>query len=498
MNPPRATAAPSARYRTVPAPPTPAQPGTESPRATLADVLVGLSPALDLLEGHTAGHTARACCIGMRLGREVGVPAAQLHALYFALLLKDAGGSPTAARLAALFGADDQVVKPALRLGDWGSRLARAQVAWRLGARGTEAAPLTVRARTVARVAGQPDLMRELHEVRGARGADAVRQLGLPEESAAAIRSMEERWDGSGHPGGVAGEAIPLLARILHVAQCLDTVMAARGKDRAIDWLVARRGRWFDPALVDRVKGWRRDAAWWGLVWTAESDGEVVAMAPAGHTGTTEEDAIDRAAGVFAEIVDGKSPFTLGRSATVARHAEAIGWELGFHAGAMQLVRRAGLLHDIGNVTLSNRLLDRPDILTEPERQLVQAHPRHTFELLSKVDALAALAHLAASHHERLDGSGYPWGLQADMLTLPARVLAVADVLTALTSCTPWREGMPIERALEVLRGERGRRLDGDCVEAVERLVASGTIDAGAPQPGMAEHLAGMQPALAS
>lgn len=464
----------------------------EAARGSLADVLVALSSTFDLLEGHPLGHTSRAAVIGMRLGRELGLPPAMLSALYYALLLKDAGGSANAARVAALFGADDQQVKPALRRADWRSALTRAHVGWTYGGQGeAQGASLSSRFRILSRVAWQPGLARDLMAARSEQGADVARRLGLPEDTARGIRSMDERWDGSGFPDGVAGDAIPLLSRILNVAQFVDTVMATRGKDTAIDRLVSRRGRWFDPALVDCMRSWRREAGWWGVVWTSEADGELAALDPSAGGPAIGEDGLDRVAGVFADIIDAKSPFTHAHSTTVARYAEAIGWELGFNVEAVRLVRRAALLHDIGKVALSNRLLDKPGALTDTERLAIQTHPRHTFQILSRVELFAAMAHMAATHHEKLDGSGYPWGLQGDMLTLPARVLVVADMLEALTGCGPCREGMPIERALGILHSERGTRLDADCVDAAERLVAAGMVEAGVPQPGLATAIHG-------
>ena len=111
-------------------------------------------------------------------------------------------------------------------------------------------------------------------------------------------------------------------------------------------------------------------------------------------------------------------------------------------AGAQELndLRRAALLHDVGKLSLSNRILDKPGSLTEAEFAKVREHPVVTRQILERVPGFRQLAPVAAAHHERLDGRGYPDGLTAGELTMPMRLLAVADVYEALTSERPYRE----------------------------------------------------------
>jgi HD-GYP domain-containing protein (c-di-GMP phosphodiesterase class II) len=134
-------------------------------------------------------------------------------------------------------------------------------------------------------------------------------------------------------------------------------------------------------------------------------------------------------------------------------------------------IERAALLHDIGKLSLSSRLLDKPGRLTQAEWAAVRAHPLHTERLLGRVAPLRPVATIAAAHHERLDGSGYPYGLTGDDLSLPARLLAVADVYEAVTAERPYRAPLRPDAAAALLRDEaRAGRLDRDCAEA---LVAS-------------------------
>jgi HD-GYP domain-containing protein (c-di-GMP phosphodiesterase class II) len=128
-------------------------------------------------------------------------------------------------------------------------------------------------------------------------------------------------------------------------------------------------------------------------------------------------------------------------------------------------------VHDIGKLAISNRILDKPGPLTDAEFAKVREHPVLTQRILERVPGFSELAPIASAHHERLDGSGYPRGLTADELTMPMRVLAIADVYEALTSERPYRSACSPDRALEIMRSEVPRRLDHDAFAALETFV---------------------------
>lgn len=171
----------------------------------------------------------------------------------------------------------------------------------------------------------------------------------------------------------------------------------------------------------------------------------------------------------FADIVDAKSPFTYRHSTNVSRWARAVGAK--FFTDETELVRlaRAGLLHDVGKLGVSNTILDKNGPLFDAERTAMQAHPVHTWEILRRVRAFADFARMASLHHEKLDGTGYPWNVPGEGLDLQARILVVADIFEALTADRPYRVGMPVEAALGILQRDRGTRLDGDVIDALEQ-----------------------------
>ena len=435
---------------------------------SLAEILAALSHALDLSEGQRDGHTVRSCLIGMRLGRALGLDAEPRANLFYALLLKDAGGSANAAPLARRFGSDDRALKRDFKTTDWPRLLPAALYGIRNAATGR---PLIQRVIGVARLGmGGPYTGRELVRMRGERGAEIVGQLGLPEEAAAAVFALDEHWDGEGHPDGLRGEDIPLLARIAGLAQTVDAFVSAHGVGAAMEVLAERRGRWFEPRLVDEVLGWAGDDRWWRLVRGPEAEAAVLDGEPPERARRLDEEGLDGVAGAFARIIDAKSAYTSSHSRRVARYAVAIAGEMGLPGPLRCDLHRAGLLHDIGKLGVSNRILDKAGPLTARERARVQRHPAHGWRILKRARAFRSFAWPAVLHHERLDGSGYPWGIDGTELDLTTRILSVADVFEALTAKRPYRAPMAPTAALAVLRRECGAGYDPRVVDALEAV----------------------------
>jgi HD-GYP domain-containing protein (c-di-GMP phosphodiesterase class II) len=140
---------------------------------------------------------------------------------------------------------------------------------------------------------------------------------------------------------------------------------------------------------------------------------------------------------------------------------------LGLHADEVRTVWRAGLLHDIGKLGVSNRIHDKPGKLDARERAEVERHPAYTWEILSRVEAFAEFALSAAAHHEKLDGSGYPWGLKDAQLDRASRILAVSDIYEAITADRPYRAGMCHDAAMAILEKDRGTKYDAAIVDAL-------------------------------
>jgi putative nucleotidyltransferase with HDIG domain len=438
-------------------------------RVPLSEVLAAMSHALDLTEGQPKGHSIRTCMIGMRIGAAAGLTPETLTELYYALLLKDAGCSSNASRMASLFGGDDHYLKPRLKTVDWHDRRALAVETWNVIARGQS---VFTRARHFLGVAQQPMVTRELIASRCERGGSIARRLGFPEPTALAIQSLDEHWNGKGHPQGLEGEAIPLLSRIINLAQTAEVFMSKGDASSAMSVLAERRGRWFDPTLTDIALEQLRDEAWCANLRAADAEQRVVALEPVGMR-EVDASGLDQIAEAFADIIDAKSPFTHRHSTMVAAYAKAIAQQLGFDKDGVRQMYRAGLLHDIGKLGISSRILDKPGPLDARERGEMKEHPRFTWEILKQVSAFESFALMAALHHEKLDGSGYPWGRMDEDLDMPARVLAVADIYEAVTETRAYRVGLSSGEALQILRAHAGFRLDADAIDALAAAVAA-------------------------
>lgn len=442
--------------------------GEQGGSVRLSELVGALSHALDLTEGQPRGHAARSCAIGMRLAREVGLCSQDRSDLYYAILLKDAGCSSNAAQTADFLGSDDQEAKRNLKLSDWSARLSSIGYAVRNAAVGRSFGD---RVRQLLRMGRQMKALdgvaRELMRIRCERGADIVRNLGFPEASAEVVRTLDEHWDGRGQPLGLRGEEIPLLARIASLAQTVEVFAAERGWREALRVAADRRGTWFDPELV-RVVGGLRDGAWWAALYQGDPVAELPGFEPDERILRVDAIGVDRVAEAFASVVDAKSPYTYRHSARVAELARDMARTLGHSPEVVRSVYRAGLLHDIGKLGISNRILDKPAALTAEERALVEAHPLMTWSILQHVEVFHPIARMASVHHERLDGAGYPWGIGARQLDQLDRILAVCDVFEALTADRPYRAGMELDRAFAILRSLEGKALDPELVRVLE------------------------------
>ncbi len=432
----------------------------------LSEVMAALSHALDISDGHPAGHATRTCLIGMRVADEIDLDTADRSALFYGLLLKDLGCSSNAARLSSLYGADDHVAKRNAKRIDQ-TRLPEALVYIVRNSGGF---------RDLVRVlAAGAKTMREVTETRCERGAEIARMLELPEETAQTIYSIDEHWDGKGHPHGLAGDEIPLLARIACLAQTTEVFLREHGLAAALEMAEKRSGRWFDPALVRILRATAVDREFWRGVESEDAGARVAALEPDDRLVIADEARLDRVAEAFAQVIDAKSPYTARHSERVAEIAVATATTLGFPDESLRDLRRAGLLHDIGKLAISNLILDKPGKLTEEEFAAVKRHPLVTEQILRRVTRFADIADIAAAHHEKLDGSGYHRGVRGDELGLPARVLAVADIFEAMTADRPYRQPMEMEQALELMRRDVGARICPDAFGALER--SAGPLD---------------------
>jgi HD-GYP domain-containing protein (c-di-GMP phosphodiesterase class II) len=184
---------------------------------------------------------------------------------------------------------------------------------------------------------------------------------------------------------------------------------------------------------------------------------------------------------VFGQVADAKSAFTEGHSARVALYVDMIAEGLGRSAAQRRWLKRAGLMHDIGKLGVSNAVLDKPDKLDEGEWRQMQMHAVYSESLLSRVSGFSELAQIAGAHHERLDGHGYPYGLKGDEIAFESRLIGVADFFDALTSERPHRKALSVDNALSLMAASVGTAIDPLCFEALKTAIRRLGVDGPLP-----------------
>jgi HD-GYP domain-containing protein (c-di-GMP phosphodiesterase class II) len=430
-------------------------------RVRTAEVIAALCLATDLGMAFPFEHGLHTTLIAMRLADRLGVDRRTELETYYACLLSHAGCTTEAQIAAEVFGGSLTTSFNPLM---YGSR--RDVLTGLLRALPDPGTPALVRvaqtARRLPRMTREaPSHLRAACEVAGML-AD---RLSAPPAIPGLLAHMTERWDGKGPLHQAKGEQIPVAMRIVHVATDAAFQRLLDGPEHAVRLVRERAGHAFDPEVAACLV---EDAAEiLALDGRASAWDEVLAVEPLPQL-TLEAETLDRALRAMGSFADLVSPYLSGHSIAVGEVAGTAARRCGMDAAGVTGIRRAGFLHDLGRVAVHARVWQKPGPLTADEWEQVRLHPYHTERVLSRSPFFSTLGPIAGAHHERLDGSGYHRGAAGRELSLPARLLAVADSYHALTEPRPYRDPLPPERAAQVLVEESDAgRLDRDAVAAV-------------------------------
>lgn len=434
---------------------------------TVTEVVGAFSHALDITEGQPEGHCIRAAWIGCAVGAAIGLSDADLYDLRHCILLKDLGCSSNAARIAEIYLADDRQFKQAFKLVGDGLPEVLGFVFRHTGA----AAPIGQRTKAVANILKNgPAISQEMIATRCERGADIARRLRMPAQVCDGIFSLDEHWDGKGKPAQLRSDLIPLFARIALLAQVADVFHREGGADAAREQIRKRRGTWFDPSLVDALLSLDDNCEPWRSIASPLLEARLITLVPTERLQLVDEDYLDEIAEAFGAVVDAKSPYTSGHSRRVADIAGHIANYINFDPARRRWLHRGALLHDIGKLGVSNAILDKPGSLDDEEWRVMRAHADHTRSILGRLSLFEALAPIAAAHHERIDGKGYPDGLEGTQISLETRIITAADFFDALTAERPYRAALTNAEALAIMTEVEGTAIDPICLEALRHL----------------------------
>lgn len=422
-------------------------------------MLAALSIAIDLGLGQPSEHVLRSTLIAVRLADRLGLPRPQRESTYLTTLILWIGCHVDSHEFAQMFG-DDIAVRADSYLVDWVG-LPYMKFMLSNAAKGE---PLPQRMKVMAKMlqGGPKERTQTQHGHCIAAGLLAA-ELGLPRQVQDALGNTFERWDGKGGPAGVAGEAIPLEARIGLFADLVEVHHRLGGVDAAVRLAQGRRGTQFDPGVVDAFLADPASiVAQPDDVWSA-----ALREAPTESAEMSEAE-LDRMIIALGDFADLKCPFTLGHSRAVAALASAAATDAGLSPTEIVDIRRAGHLHDLGRIGVSSDIWERASALTPDQWERVRLHPYLTGRILQRVGGLDRVARLAANHHECVDGSGYPQGLAAGQLSLSDRILAAAVAYESALEPRPYRVARTPDEAAERLRrrAEAGQ-LDETAAHAV-------------------------------
>jgi len=369
-------------------------------RINLQDLLICMSKAQDIMSPHLSNHHQQVAYLAFRLAEQIDLPIEQQKNCFQAALIHDIGALSTDEKLNLI-----------------------------------ENEPLTINNHAI-------------------KGAKLIEQFQPLQQVSNIIKYHHVPWlNGVGNMCN--REKIPFESHIIHIAD-RTCAMIRSGSNvisqlpEIISTIQNQKDSIFVPVLVDAlIELSKKEYIWFDLI----SDYPVRTIKNYELFDVLNlkvDDVVDLAL-VFSQIIDFRSSFTARHSAGVAKTAECLAELVGFSPYKCKMMMIAGYLHDLGKLAVSNEILEKPGKLSEDEFNVIRSHTYYTYHLLESIPAFKIINEWASYHHEKVDGTGYPFHIAGEKLSLGSRVMAVADVFTAVTEDRPYRKHMDDERAKQVL-----------------------------------------------
>ncbi len=382
----------------------------------LFDILTCLSGAIDLARPELADHHHQVAYLAYRLAEEMGLSTPQQRHVLIAGMVHDIGAFSVNERLSLI-----------------------------------ENEPVTVNG----------------HAFSGAR---LLGECGPFAEVAETVRYHHLPWN---HGAGAVflGKAVPQTSHLLHLAD--RTCVLINRKTNVLsqitgimDTIREKADGVFNPRMVKALEALaKKEYIWLELTYKAPL-AYIADMSPFGVMRLTLDELVN-VAEMFSQVVDFRSRFTATHSAGVAKTAEKLAELMGFSANECRMMLTAGYLHDLGKLAVGNDVLEKPSALSTREFDIMRSHTFYTYRLLEQIKGFETINQWASFHHERLDGRGYPFHLTDENLPLGSKVMAVADVFSAITEHRPYRKGMEKAQVVSVLQNMAEKRAISASVVAV-------------------------------
>ncbi|MBM4778634.1 MAG: HD domain-containing protein [Archangiaceae bacterium] len=440
------------------------------------ECLSALSVILDLANGLAEDKSVLAATFAWELAGDAGLADDERWAATLSALLRHLGCTAYASVEADVAG-DDIALRAGLHRRDASKALDAMKAV-----SGAQSGVFAKSRSVVAFAANGPRMKAELT----AEACGAARLLSermqLGPAVTRALDEVFERHDGSGSPHGWHGAQLSVAGSVATVAHVATVFTLEGGVGLAQQQLDARAGTMLEPKLAARAKALVAAMAPSPAEYLGQRHEALLGFATKRPLSTT----LDDVAEAFGDFSDLQAPHARGHSREVAALARLTAQSLKLSTEEQQTLTRAAHLHDLGQVAVPTSIWTTPRVHRPSERERARAHVFFTERVLAAAPALSAVAKVAGSHHERLDGSGYHRGSAGGALQRPARVLAVADVLSALTKDRPHRPAKTgAAAAAEVRAMVKAGALDGEVVEAA--LAAMGERRVKAPSSQLSE-----------
>ena len=307
-------------------------------------------------------------------------------------------------------------------------------------------------------------------------GEQNIKKLPFDTDMSGVILYHHENADGTG-PFGKRWDEIPLFARIIHICDMVDVIgnscdFSDGNWVKAQNFIRKNRDILFDSECVDAFLDVFSEENFVSM--SQDAFEEKLWKTIPRQKRSCDFNTCKNIADFFAQIVDYKSEFTGKHSLGVAQKAAELAEYMGYSEADIEKIYMAGALHDIGNMAIGNEILEKPGRLSDEEFSRMKNHAGYTYMILSDVEDFEEVRDWAAFHHEKLDGTGYPFGRTGAELNEQESIIACVDIYQALTESRPYKSGMTHEKACTILEDMAGKGwIDAAITEKIKECFAA-------------------------